>query len=56
MYSLQFGFQENHSIDNAQVHLTKALKSTHDNKRLSCGIFIDFKRAFHTVNHTMLPS
>ncbi len=28
--------------------------STLDNKRLSCGVFIDLQKAFHTVNHEIL--
>ena len=41
LYSVQFGLQENHSIDNALVSLTEAIINTLDNKRLGCGIFID---------------
>ena len=54
LYSLQFGFQENHSIDHALVSLTESVKNTLDNKRLGCGIFIDLQRAFDTVNHKIL--
>ena len=43
LYSLQFGFQENHSIDHALVSLTESVKNTLDNKRLGCGIFIDLQ-------------
>ena len=56
LYSLKFGFQENHSIDHALVSLTDSVKNTLDNKRLSCGIFIDLQRAFDTVNHKILLS
>ena len=56
LYSLQFGFQKNHSIDNALVSLTESVKNTLDNKRLGCGIFIDLQRAFDTVNHKTLLS
>ena len=56
LYSLQFGFQENHSIDHALVSLTEAVRSTLDNKRLGCGIFIDLQKAFDTVNHRILLS
>ena len=41
LYSQQFGFQENHSIDHALVSLTEATINALDNKRLGCGIFID---------------
>ena len=51
LYSLQFGFQENHSIDHALMSLTEAIRNTLDNKRFGCGIFIDLQKAFDTVNH-----
>ena len=56
LYSLQFGFQENHSIDHALVSLTEAIRNTLDNKRFGCGIFIDLQKAFDTVNHAILLS
>ena len=56
LYSLKFGFQENHSIDHALVSLTEAVRNTLDNKRLGCGIFIDLQKAFDTVNHRILLS
>ena len=49
LYSLQFGFQENHSIDHALVSWTEAVRNIIDNKRFVCGIFIDLQNAFDTV-------
>ena len=56
LYLLQFGFQENYSINHALVSLTEAIRNTLDNKRFDCGIFIDLQRAFDTVNHRILLS
>ena len=44
LFSLQFGFQKNHSIDHALVSLTETVKNTLDNKRFGCSIFIDLQK------------
>ena len=54
IYPLQFGFQENHSIDHALISMTEEIRSTLDNKKYGCGIFIDLQKAFDTVNHEIL--
>ena len=54
LYSLQFGFRASHSINHALVSLTEAIKRSLDNRKFSCGIFIDLQKAFDTVNHAIL--
>ena len=54
IYCLQFGFQENDSIDLASISMTEEIRSTLDNKNFGCGIFIDLHKAFDTFNHEIL--
>ena len=34
--------------------MTEHVKSSVESGKFGCGIFIDFKKAFNTVNHTIL--
>ena len=51
---LQFGFREKHSTNHALISMTETIQNTLDNGKYSCGIFIDLKKAFDTVNHSIL--
>ena len=53
-YPVQFGFREKHSINHALISMTEAIRNTIDNGRYGCGILIDLKKAFDTVNHSIL--
>ena len=52
IYNLQFGFPQKHS--NALIHLTDKIREQLDNGKYGCGIFVDFQKAFHTVEHVIL--
>ena len=47
----QFGFRKNNSTSFA---LIEKIKETIDNTKYGCGIFIDLRKAFDTVNHEIL--
>ena len=53
-YSLQFGLREKHSTDHTLVSMTETIRRTLDNGKYGCGVFIDLKKAFDTVNHSSL--
>ena len=55
MYNYQFGFRSSHSINHALISLTEMIKNALDNKIFGCGIFLDLRTAFDTVNHEIPP-
>ena len=54
IYNYQFGFRKKHSTEQAILELTDNLKLAIDNKQITCGLFLDFSKAFDTVNHNIL--
>ena len=46
IYPLQFGFQENHSVEHTLISMTEVVRSTLEKKKYSCGIFLDLQKAF----------
>ena len=56
IYELQFGFREKHSTNHALLSMTQQIKEAIDHGKLPIGVFIDFQKAFDTVNHEILLS
>ena len=53
-FSSQFGFRDNCSTQHAILDILNKIQSKIDAKLFSCGIFIDLKKAFDTVDHSIL--
>ena len=54
LYEHQFGFRKFYSTAYSLIEITEQIKSTIDTGKYGCGIFIDLKKAFYTVNHNIL--
>ena len=50
----QFGFRYGCSTTHALISIAQAINITIDNQIFGCGVFIDLKIAFDTVNHDIL--
>ena len=50
----QYGFRKQHSTQHAILDIINVIQDNMDNKMYSCGIFIDLKEAFDTVDHDIL--
>ena len=49
----QYGFRTGHSTTHAVLDIVDTIQNNMDNKRFSCAVFIDLKKAFDSVNHTI---
>ena len=54
IYNNQFGFRPKHSTNHALISITEQIKEALDNGQYACGVFVDFQKAFDTVNHEIL--
>ena len=54
IYKLQFGFRSKHSTNHALVEITETIRRALDEGKNACGVFVDFQKAFDTVNHDIL--
>ena len=50
----QFGFRKKSSTIYALLEITERIRETMDKGKYGCGVFIDLKKAFDTVNHDIL--
>ena len=54
IYEHQYGFRQKHSTNHALINITDKIQSALDNKSMAVGVFVDFQKAFDTVNHQIL--
>ena len=54
LYDQQYGFRSKHSTQHAVLEMVNTILQNMDNGKFSCGVFIDLKKAFDTVNHEIL--
>ena len=54
LFENQFGFRKYKSTIHALIQITEQIRESIDNKKFGCGIFIDLRKAFDTVNHAIL--
>ena len=54
LYPSQYGFRHGHSTEHAILDIVNAIQSNMDKGSFSCGVFIDLKKAFDTVDHNIL--
>ena len=53
-YAKQIGFRPHHSAEHAIVSIVDKINEGIEKGMFSCGIFLDFSKAFDTVNHATL--
>ena len=54
LFENQFGFRKQNSTVHALIQITEQITSLIENGKYGCGIFIDLRKAFDTVNHAIL--
>ena len=54
LFNQQVGFRKNNSTTYALIQLTGRIKESIDIGKYGCGLFIDLRKAFDTVNHEIL--
>ena len=53
-YPCQFVFRSNHSTNSAIIEITEQIRKACDKGIFACGIYLNLKKAFDTVNHNEL--
>ena len=56
LFNYQFGFRNHHSSNHTLISITEKIRKALDEGKFACGVFLDFQKAFDTVNHKILIS
>ena len=54
LFSKQFGFRSKHSTAHAILNMSQIIADSLDAGNLGCGVFVDLRKAFDTVDHKIL--
>ena len=54
IYNLQCGFRKQYSTFHALINITENIRKALDDRNLGYGVFVDFQKAFDTVDHQIL--
>ena len=53
-YKHQYGFRPKFSTNHTLINITESIRDALDKGNFACGVFVDFQKAFDTVNHSIL--
>ena len=56
LYTNQFGFHKNSNTSDAIIEFLDYVYSSSDSKQSTIALYLDFSKAFETVNHNILMS
>ena len=56
LFNYQFRFRNHHSANHTLISITEEIRNALDEGKFACGVFLDFQKAFDTVNHKILIS
>ena len=54
LYNRQYGFQKGKSTEHALIDIQESILQALERKEIPCCVFLDFAKAFDTVNHKIL--
>ena len=54
IYDLQFEFRQQYSTSHVSINITENIRKALDDGNIGCGVFVDFQKAFDSVDHQIL--